>query len=53
AKTQNQVFANGADDFVSKPFVATELANRILNRLERVRLRAGACQNPGVRYHKH
>ncbi|NET08063.1 MAG: response regulator [Symploca sp. SIO2B6] len=42
AKTQNQVFANGADDFVSKPFVATELANRILNRLERVRLRAGA-----------
>lgn len=39
--TQNQVFAIGADDFVSKPVVATELANRILNRLERVRLQAG------------
>ncbi|NEO96459.1 MAG: response regulator, partial [Moorea sp. SIO3G5] len=39
--TQNQVFAIGADDFVSKPVVATELANRILNRLQRVRLQAG------------
>jgi DNA-binding response OmpR family regulator len=30
---RNQVFASGADDFVDKPFVAKQLANRILNRL--------------------
>ncbi|MGK7871992.1 MAG: response regulator [Xenococcaceae cyanobacterium] len=39
--TQNQVFAAGADDFVSKPAMGKELANRILNRLERVRLWSG------------
>jgi PAS domain S-box-containing protein len=35
----NQVFAAGADDFVSKPIVGPELVTRILNRLERVKLR--------------
>jgi diguanylate cyclase (GGDEF)-like protein len=34
----NQVFAVGADDFVSKPIVGPELVTRIINRLERVRL---------------
>ncbi len=38
AQTQNQVFAIGADDYLSKPVVGAELATRILNRLERVRL---------------
>lgn len=38
ADTVNQVFAAGADDFVSKPIVAPELVSRILHRLERVRL---------------
>lgn len=38
AKTQSQAFASGADDYVSKPIVGKDLANRILNRLERVRL---------------
>lgn len=33
-----QMFAAGADDFVSKPVVGPELAARISNRLERVRL---------------
>lgn len=38
ATTVNQVFAAGADDFVSKPIVGPELVSRILQRLERVRL---------------
>lgn len=38
AKTLDQVFSAGADDFVSKPIVAPELVTRILNRLERSRL---------------
>ena len=36
AKTQHQVFAIGADDYMSKPVGATELATRLLNRLQRV-----------------
>ena len=36
AKTQHQVFAIGADDYMSKPVVAAELATRLLNRLQRV-----------------
>lgn len=36
AATVNQVFARGADDLISKPIVATELAPRILKRLERI-----------------
>ncbi|OSO86992.1 transcriptional regulator [Cylindrospermopsis raciborskii CENA303] len=38
AEIVNQVFSVGADDFVSKPIIISELVNRILNRLERVRL---------------
>ncbi|HEU0053688.1 MAG TPA: response regulator, partial [Longimicrobium sp.] len=38
AETIERVFAAGADDFVSKPFVGPELVTRITNRLERVRL---------------
>jgi diguanylate cyclase (GGDEF)-like protein len=37
-ETVRAVFAAGADDFVAKPFVGPELAARIHNRLERVRL---------------
>ncbi|MBW4519931.1 MAG: response regulator [Scytolyngbya sp. HA4215-MV1] len=37
AETVNQVFAVGADDFVSKPIVGPELVTRIVNRLDRMR----------------
>ncbi|MGF1480746.1 MAG: response regulator [Cyanophyceae cyanobacterium] len=40
AATQYQAFAIGADDYVTKPVMGVELANRILNRLERSRLLA-------------
>ncbi len=36
-KTQHQAFAIGADDYICKPVVGSELANRIINRLQRVR----------------
>jgi diguanylate cyclase (GGDEF)-like protein len=38
AETVERVFAAGADDFVSKPFVGPELVARIESRLERARL---------------
>ncbi|ASC71946.1 DNA-binding transcriptional response regulator/ Signal receiver domain protein [Halomicronema hongdechloris C2206] len=34
--TQQQAFQVGVDDFISKPVMAADLANRILNRLQRV-----------------
>jgi DNA-binding response OmpR family regulator len=37
-KTQDLAFASGADDYVSKPVTASVLANRILNRLHRIRV---------------
>ncbi|WP_246275779.1 response regulator [Brasilonema bromeliae] len=37
-ETIQQIFATGADDYVSKPVVAAELLTRITNRLERTRL---------------
>ena len=37
AKTQRRAFAMGADDYVEKTIVGADLANRILNRLARVR----------------
>jgi PAS domain S-box-containing protein len=40
----NQVFAVGADDFVSKPIVGPELVTRIINRLERIKLRQQIAQ---------
>ncbi|TAE59982.1 MAG: response regulator [Nostocales cyanobacterium] len=36
--TINQVFSIGADDFVNKPIIGSELINRIINRLERVKI---------------
>jgi PAS domain S-box-containing protein len=39
AEIINQVFTAGADDFVSKPIIGPELITRILNRLERNKLR--------------
>jgi DNA-binding response OmpR family regulator len=36
-KTQNQAFNVGADDYLCKPVSAVDLANRIFNRLQRVR----------------
>ncbi|MBD2214494.1 response regulator [Nostoc linckia FACHB-104] len=46
----NQVFSAGADDFVSKPIVGPELVNRIINRLERIKLlrRVTKCQSREV-----
>lgn len=35
--TQNLAFGVGADDYLCKPIVASDLANRIHNRLQRVR----------------
>ncbi len=40
----NQVFAVGADDFVSKPIVGPELVTRIINRLERIKLLRSLAQ---------
>lgn len=36
--TVNQVFAAGADDFITKPIAGPDLVRRIMNRLERMRL---------------
>ncbi|MDZ8221477.1 response regulator [Nostoc sp. ChiVER01] len=44
AKMINQVFSVGADDFVSKPIVGPELVTRIVNRLERIKLRQRMVQ---------
>jgi DNA-binding response OmpR family regulator/HPt (histidine-containing phosphotransfer) domain-containing protein len=41
SKTQNQAFAVGADDYLCKPIMGVDLANRILNRLQRMRTVAG------------
>ncbi|MBH8553443.1 response regulator [Nostocaceae cyanobacterium CENA357] len=44
AEIVNQVFSVGADDFVSKPIVGPELVTRIVNRLERIKLRQRVSQ---------
>ncbi|MFN6568328.1 response regulator [Dendronalium sp. ChiSLP03b] len=44
AEIVNQVYSVGADDFVSKPFVGPELVTRIINRLERMKLRQRVAQ---------
>ncbi len=44
AEIVNQVFSVGADDFVSKPIVGPELVTRLVNRLERVKLRQRIAQ---------
>ncbi|MEA5575685.1 response regulator [Anabaena sp. UHCC 0451] len=50
AEIVNKVFSAGADDFVSKPIIGSELVNRIINRLERVKLlrRMAQTQNNQV-----
>jgi DNA-binding response OmpR family regulator len=45
-ETQHRAFATGADDFVRKPVAASELANRILNRLARTRSSFGSVAIP-------
>jgi DNA-binding response OmpR family regulator len=37
-KIQDRAFAIGADDYICKPVVGSELANRIINRLQRSRI---------------
>jgi len=37
AATQNQAFIAGADDYVCKPIAGIDLANRMINRLQRIR----------------
>ena len=44
AEMVNQVFSVGADDFVANPSSDQELVTRILNRLERVKLRRRFAQ---------
>lgn len=48
AQIVHQVFAVGADDYVQKPIVGPELIARILNRLERTRIRQRFAQTDGV-----
>lgn len=38
SKTQRQAFAIGADDYICKPVIGSELANRIINRLRRSKI---------------
>ncbi|NET37567.1 MAG: response regulator, partial [Cyanothece sp. SIO1E1] len=52
AKTQHQAFTAGADDYVSKPVIAAELATRMLNRWQRVcRLREEENTDHGHQTH--
>ncbi|MGP1373500.1 MAG: response regulator [Almyronema sp.] len=44
ADTKRKVFEVGADDYLSKPIVVPELVTRVLNRLERTRLRLSLSQ---------
>jgi DNA-binding response OmpR family regulator/HPt (histidine-containing phosphotransfer) domain-containing protein len=37
AKTQDKAFRMGADDYLCKPIMGDDLANRIVNRLQRIR----------------
>jgi diguanylate cyclase (GGDEF)-like protein len=46
--TVQAVFAAGADDFVTKPFVGPELGARIQNRLERVRLQRSLAETDAL-----
>jgi diguanylate cyclase (GGDEF)-like protein len=48
ATTVQEVFAAGADDFVSKPFVGPELGARIQNRLERVRMQRSLAETDAL-----
>jgi diguanylate cyclase (GGDEF)-like protein len=46
--TVQEVFAAGADDFVTKPFVGPELGARIQNRLERVRMQRALAETDAL-----
>lgn len=46
--TVRRIFASGADDVVSKPVIGTELAARILNRLERTRVLRSMTSSDGL-----
>lgn len=48
ATVVNQVFAVGADDFVSKPIVGPELVTRIINRLERIKLQRNLSETDSL-----
>lgn len=48
ARIVQQVFAAGADDYVSKPFVGPELLTRVSNRLDRVRLHRQLAETDGL-----
>ncbi|MFM2062895.1 MAG: hypothetical protein RLZZ507_2565 [Cyanobacteriota bacterium] len=52
AEIVNQVFSAGADDFVSKPIIGSELVNRIINRLERVKLLRRMAQTRNQQIHE-
>lgn len=52
AEIVDRVFAVGADDFVSKPIVGAELVTRIINRLERLKLRRRVSQTPLLKTRK-
>jgi diguanylate cyclase (GGDEF)-like protein len=43
-----QIFAAGADDYVSKPVVAPDVITRILNRMERTRLLRSQAELDGL-----
>ncbi|MUG99579.1 response regulator [Scytonema sp. UIC 10036] len=55
ATTIHQIFAAGADDFVSIPIVGPELVTRILHRLERTKLQRSLAEiDPLTRvYNRH
>ncbi len=46
--TIQQLFAAGADDYISKPVVPPEIITRILNRLERTRLLRNQAEVDGL-----
>jgi DNA-binding response OmpR family regulator/HPt (histidine-containing phosphotransfer) domain-containing protein len=48
AQTVHRVFTAGADDYINKPIVGPELVARVLNRLERSKIRRQLLQLSGT-----